>query len=66
MAFTDPVCLGISFIGMFIYLVMLKGGSGVKKNLIYMLFLVVITAGINMAFSHQVLPYCVIFLLEIP
>ena len=53
MAFTDPVCLGISFIGMFIYLVMLKGGSGIKKNLIYMLFLVVITAGINMAFSHQ-------------
>lgn len=53
MAFTDPVCLGISFIGMFIYLVMLKGGSGVKKNLIYMLILVVVTAGINMAFSHQ-------------
>lgn len=52
-AFTNPVCLGISFIGTFIYSVCLRGREGIKKNLIYMLPLIVFTAILNPAFSHQ-------------
>lgn len=53
MAFTNPVCLGISFIGAFIYSVVLRGRQGIKKNLIYMIPLIILTAIINPAFSHQ-------------
>ncbi len=53
MAFTNPVCLGISFIGTFIYSVYLRGYEGLKKNLIYMIPLLILTAVLNPAFSHQ-------------
>lgn len=53
MAFTNPVCLGISFIGAFIYSVCLRGRQGIKKNLIYMVPLVLFTGLLNPAFSHQ-------------
>ncbi len=52
-AFTNPVCLGISFIGAFIYSVCLRGREGIRKNLIYMLPLILFTAVLNPAFSHQ-------------
>jgi energy-coupling factor transport system permease protein len=53
LAVNQPVCLGISFIGAFVYSVMLKGRDGIKTNLIYMLPLIVLTAVLNPAFSHQ-------------
>jgi len=51
--FMHPVCLGISLVSGFIYSVMLKGKKQVKKNLIYMLPMLIVMALINPAFNHE-------------
>lgn len=53
MFLSHPVCLGISLIGALTYSIYLKGKKAVRFNLVYMLPLLVITALINPAFSHQ-------------
>ena len=53
LAFTNPVCLGISFIMAFTYSVMLRGDEGARTNIKYMIPLVLLTALLNPAFSHQ-------------
>lgn len=53
LAFTNPVCLGISFIVAFVYSVILRGRHGFITNLKYMIPLIVLTALFNPAFSHQ-------------
>ena len=51
--FMHPVCLGISLLSGFTYSVMLKGKKQVKKNLIYMLPAILLTALINPIFNHE-------------
>lgn len=51
--FMHPVCLCISLVSAFTYSVMLKGKKQVKKNLIYMLPMLVLMALINPAFNHE-------------
>ena len=51
MFLNHPVCLGISLVGALAYSIYLK--KAVRFNLAYMLPLLVITALINPAFSHQ-------------
>ncbi|MDR0879290.1 MAG: energy-coupling factor transporter transmembrane protein EcfT [Clostridioides sp.] len=53
MFFMHPVFLVISFLLSFAYSVMLNGKKAVRFNLLYMLPILVITAVINPAFSHQ-------------
>lgn len=53
MFLNHPVCLGISLVGALAYSIYLKGKKAVRFNLVYMLPLLVITALINPAFSHQ-------------
>lgn len=53
LTFDNPVCLGISFIGAYSYLMCLKGITAIKQNMKYMLPLIILTAVINPAFSHQ-------------
>ena len=53
LAFTHPVCLGMSFIGAFVYSVLLRGYDGFRTNIKYMIPLILLTALINPAFSHQ-------------
>ena len=53
MFLNHPVCLGISLVGALVYSIYLKGKKAVRFNLVYMLPLLVITALINPAFSHQ-------------
>ena len=53
MFLNHPICLGISLIGALTYSIYLKGKKAVRFNLVYMLPLLVITALINPAFSHQ-------------
>ena len=53
MFLNHPVCLGISLVGALVYSIYLKGKKAARFNLIYMLPLLVITALINPAFSHQ-------------
>ena len=53
LAFTHPVCLGMSFIGAFVYSVLLRGYDGFRINIKYMIPLILLTALINPAFSHQ-------------
>ena len=53
LAFDHPICLGISFIGAYSYLLCLKGVESIKQNMKYMLPLIILTAVINPAFSHQ-------------
>lgn len=53
LAFTHPVCLGMSFIGAFVYSIILRGENGFKANIKYMIPLIVLTAVINPLFSHQ-------------
>ena len=53
LAFTNPVCLGISFIGAFVSSVILRGQRGFITNLKYMIPLIILTALFNPAFSHQ-------------
>ena len=48
-----PVCLGLSLVGALAYAFYLKGKKAVRFNLVYMLPLLVITALLNPAFSHQ-------------
>ncbi len=51
--FLHPVCLFISLISGFTYSAIQKGKKQIRKNLIYMLSLVLITAIINPLFNHQ-------------
>lgn len=53
MFLNHPVCLGISLVCALTYSIYLKGKKAVRFNLVYMLPLLVITALINPAFSHQ-------------
>lgn len=53
MFLNHPACLGISLVGALVYSIYLKGKKAARFNLIYMLPLLVITALINPAFSHQ-------------
>lgn len=51
--FMHPFCLGISLVSGLIYSVMLKGRKQARKNLIYMLFVVLTMTLINPLFNHQ-------------
>lgn len=51
--FMHPVCLAISLISGFVYSVILKGGKQVKKNLIYMVPMLILMALINPLFNHE-------------
>lgn len=51
--FMHPVCLCISFFSGFTYSVMLKGKKQARKNLIYMLPMLIAMALINPAFNHE-------------
>lgn len=53
MFLNHPVCLGISLVGALAYTLYLKGKKAARFNLVYMLPLLVITALLNPAFSHQ-------------
>ncbi|NLZ28171.1 MAG: energy-coupling factor transporter transmembrane protein EcfT [Firmicutes bacterium] len=53
MFFTHPVSLAISFICAFSYSIYLKGKKALRTNLMYMIPLLIFTALINPAFSHQ-------------
>lgn len=53
MYFMNPICLGISMITSLFYLAYLKGVKGLKKNLMYMLPMVLITAILNPVFNHE-------------
>lgn len=53
MFLNHPACLGISLFCALTYSIYLKGKTAVRFNLVYMLPLLVITALINPAFSHQ-------------
>lgn len=44
---------GMSFIGAFVYSVLLRGYDGFRTNIKYMIPLILLTALINPAFSHQ-------------
>lgn len=48
-----PLYLGISLFCGFAYSVMLKGRKAIKKNLIYMLPMLILTALINPVFNHE-------------
>ncbi len=52
MFFMHPVCLGISAACAFAYSTLLKGACAIKRNLIYILPMVIITALVNPAFNH--------------
>ena len=53
MYFMNPICLGISMITSLVYLAYLKGFKGVKKNLMYMFPMTLITAILNPVFNHE-------------
>lgn len=53
MFLNHPACLGISLVCALAYSIYLKGKKAVRFNLVYMLPLLIITALINPAFSHQ-------------
>ncbi|HIS68800.1 MAG TPA: energy-coupling factor transporter transmembrane protein EcfT [Candidatus Gallacutalibacter stercoravium] len=53
MFMNHPVCLGISLVCALVYSIYLKGKKAVRFELLYMLPLLIITALINPAFSHQ-------------
>lgn len=50
--FMHPASLLISLVSGFIYSVMLKGGRQIRKNLIYMIPMLLLTALINPLFNH--------------
>ena len=52
-AFMHPMCLIISLVCGFTYSVMLKGRGAIKRNLMYMLPMLVVMALINPAFNHR-------------
>lgn len=51
--FMHPVCLLISLISGFTYSVMLKGKTALKKDLLYMIPMVLLMAVINPLFNHK-------------
>ena len=51
--FMHPLCILISFLCAVSYLVMLKGIKKVKKTLVYVLGIVLVTALINPLFNHE-------------
>lgn len=51
--FMHPLCLFVSLMCGFTYSVMLKGRGAIKRNLIYMLPMLVLMALINPAFNHE-------------
>lgn len=53
MVFMHPLCLIISLVCSFSYSVILSGRSAVRKNLIYMLPMLIIMAVMNPAFNHE-------------
>ena len=53
MIFMHPICLLISLLSAFIYSVKLKGKDAIKKNLIFLLPTMIMTAAINPAFNHR-------------
>lgn len=53
MFFNHPVCLGISLACALAYVLSLKGKKAARFNILYMLPLLLITALVNPAFSHQ-------------
>lgn len=53
MFLNHPICLGISFVCSITYSIYLKGKKAARFNLLYMVPLLIITALINPAFSHQ-------------
>lgn len=53
LAFNHPVCLGMSFIGVVSYSVLIGGRQALKTGLKYMVPIIVLTAVLNPAFSHQ-------------
>lgn len=53
MFFMNPVCLIISAAAGFIYSVMLSGGKTLKRNIVYILPLLLITALVNPLFNHE-------------
>ena len=53
MVFMNPVCLAISFVSGFVYSVMLGGEKSLRFNLVYILPLMLVTAAVNPAFSHE-------------
>lgn len=53
MFFMNPVCLCISFLCGFTYSVLLTGRKAIKRNLLYILPLMIVAALINPAFNHR-------------
>lgn len=53
MFFMHPFCLIVSFISSLLHLLIVFGGSKVKKNLLYIIPVMLFTAVINPAFNHK-------------
>lgn len=53
MIIMNPICMGISLTCALAYAIYLKGNKAIRFNVIYMLPLLIVTALINPAFSHQ-------------
>ena len=53
MIILHPVCLAISLVWAISYVIYLKGKEAVRFNIIYMIPILLLTAFINPAFSHQ-------------
>jgi len=53
MFFTHPVCLSVSLLCAVTYSIYIKGRKAVRFSLIYMLPLLIVTALLNPAFSHE-------------
>jgi len=53
MIIMNPICMAISLISALTYAIYLKGKKAIKFNVIYMIPLLITTALINPAFSHQ-------------
>ena len=51
--FMHPLCLAVSLMGGFTYLLMLKGKNAVFKNFLFMLFCFVSMSVVNPLFSHE-------------
>ncbi|MDD6214316.1 MAG: energy-coupling factor transporter transmembrane component T [Firmicutes bacterium] len=53
MIFMNPVCLAISLVSGLVYSIMLGGAKSLRFNLVYLLPLMLVTAMVNPAFSHE-------------
>lgn len=51
--FMHPICLAISLACGFVYSAVLKGKKAIRKNLLYMIPMLIATALINPAFNHE-------------